>query len=117
MGKVSHDKALQVIGDSAILLSTSDLEGFPNTFLEAWSAGTPVVSLKIDPDRIIERMGLGTVSGSVERTIADINALMDSPDRRDDIGVRARQYIAETHSEAAIAQVFNRAIENVCLRY
>ena len=58
-GQVTPDKDLQVIANAAILLSTSDQEGFPNTFLEAWSAGTPVVSLKIDPDRIIEQMGLG----------------------------------------------------------
>jgi glycosyltransferase involved in cell wall biosynthesis len=110
LGQIAPDKALQVIAEAAVLLSTSDEEGFPSTFLEAWSSGTPVVSLKIDPDHIIERAGLGAVSGDVERAIADINALMDSPQRRDEIAVRARRYVEETHSEAAVAAVFNRAI-------
>ncbi len=59
---------------AAVLLCTSDVEGFPNTFIQAWSNGTPVVSLKIDPDRIIERMGLGALSVNADRAITDITA-------------------------------------------
>jgi len=109
-GLVAPDHAQQVIADAAILLSTSDGEGFPNTFLEAWLSGTPVVSLKIDPDCIIERAGLGVVSGSMENTIANINVLMDSPQQREEIAARARQYIAEAHSEAAVITAFECAI-------
>jgi glycosyltransferase involved in cell wall biosynthesis len=98
------------MADAAMLLSTSDEEGFPNTFIQAWSVGTPVVSLKIDPDHIIERVGLGMVSGSLERAITDINALIDAPQLREEIAVRAQQYIAEAHSEAAVTAVFEQAL-------
>src|SRR5437773_6238472 len=47
IGYVAPEKAHQVMADASILLSTSDEEGFPNTFLQAWSSGTPVVSLKV----------------------------------------------------------------------
>jgi glycosyltransferase involved in cell wall biosynthesis len=115
LGQVAPEKTLRLIADAAILLSTSDEEGFPSVFLEAWSSGTPVVSLKIDPDRLIERMKLGTVPGKVEVAIADIKALMDSPQWRDEIGIRARQYIAKVHSEAAVVRAFEHAIQGVCL--
>jgi glycosyltransferase involved in cell wall biosynthesis len=110
LGKVAPQKTQQIIADAAMLLSTSDAEGFPNTFLEAWSSGTPVISLKLDPDHLIERHALGTVPGTVECATADIVALMGSPQRRDEIGARARQYVAETHSAAAVAVVFKRAV-------
>ena len=112
-GQIIHSEALQVIADAAVLLSTSDEEGFPNTFLEAWSSGTPVVSLKIDPDRQIERLGLGVVSKSTAGAIADIHALMHAPERRDEIGLRARQHVAEAHSEAAVIAAFERAISGI----
>jgi glycosyltransferase involved in cell wall biosynthesis len=110
LGKVAPQKTQQIIADAAMLLSTSDAEGFPNTFLEAWSSGTPVISLNIDPDHLIERQELGTVPGNVERATADILALMDSPQRRDEIAVRARRYVAEAHSEAAVTAVFEGAL-------
>jgi glycosyltransferase involved in cell wall biosynthesis len=110
LGKVPPKQALQIIADAALLLSTSDIEGFPSTFLEAWSGGTPVISLKLDLDGIIEREGLGTIPGDVEHATADILALMESPQRRDEIAARARRYIAETHSAAAVVTIFENAL-------
>lgn len=111
-GQITPDKALQVIADTSLLLSTSDEEGFPNTFLEAWSAGTPVLSLKIDPEQAIRRMGLGVVSGGVEDAITEITALIDSPQRREKMAIGARQYIAQVHSATAVTTLFNRAIRD-----
>ena len=110
LGVVSQEKAQQVIADAAVLLSTSDSEGFPNTFLQAWSSGTPVVSLKVDPARVIERVGLGVVSGNVELAVADLHTLVDSPRLREEISARARQHVAQTHSETVVTAAFERAI-------
>ena len=57
LGQVAPERAQQLMADAALLLSTSDEEGFPNTFVQAWSSGTPVVSLKVDPDGVIQVSG------------------------------------------------------------
>jgi glycosyltransferase involved in cell wall biosynthesis len=106
MGRVSPDLAAQTIAGAAVLLSTSSHEGFPNTFLEAWSSGTPVVTLNVDPDSVIRDMRLGFVSGDVPTAAADIRALIESPETREQMAARARRHVETTHStRAAVAMV------------
>ena len=47
-------------GRARVLINTSDVEGFPNTFLHAWSWGVPVLTF-VDPDSIVEKNKLGWV--------------------------------------------------------
>lgn len=109
-GPLAPDEALRIIGDAALLLSTSDEEGFPSVFLEAWAAGTPVVSLKVDPDRVIGRRGLGTVAGSVEQAVSDIRALIGFAARREAIAERGLRYVRERHSGAAVVRAFEEGL-------
>lgn len=110
LGQTDPEKTLRLIADASVLLLTSDEEGFPSVFLEAWTAGTPVVSLKIDPDRIIEKQGLGAISETVDGAIADIRALMNAPQQREEIAHRARRYIAASHSPEAAVAALERAL-------
>lgn len=108
-GQVAPGEAERIISCAAALLCTSDQEGFPNTFLQAWSYGTPVVTLRVDPDHLIEQLGLGAVTGSVETTVARLQSLLASPQEREQIAGRACAYIAGHHSDSVVIDSFEQA--------
>lgn len=112
-GHVAPHQALQIIGEGSLFLSTSDGEGFPSVFLEAWGAGTPVVSLQIDPDHKIRDCGLGKVTETVEGTIEAVRSLMTRPELREDMGSKSRRHVQEMHSPTAAVGAFETAILTV----
>jgi glycosyltransferase involved in cell wall biosynthesis len=57
--QLSHDEVFNHLTNSKALISTSLMEGFPNTFLESWSVGTPVISLNVNPGNVITKFDLG----------------------------------------------------------
>ena len=52
------------------LVSTSRIEGFANSFLEAGACGTPVLSMDVDPDGFIAAHGGGILAGEPDAAVA-----------------------------------------------
>jgi glycosyltransferase involved in cell wall biosynthesis len=86
-----------------LFLNTSSIEGFPNTFLQAWIRGVPVVSF-FDPDGLIRRLQLGAVSTSVDDMREAIRGLLDVEVYRENIGRRARDFAAREFTSAAASR-------------
>ncbi len=63
LGKLSFEKTTKLISKSKVLICTSEYEGFPNTFLQAWSTMRPVIST-VDPNLIISTHNIGIVVDS-----------------------------------------------------
>jgi len=109
-GHVAPDQTLTTIGEASLLLSTSDGEGFPSVFLEAWAAGTPVVSLQIDPDHKIRNGDLGKVTDTVDGAVEAISSFMALPARLRGMGMKARHHVEEWHSPMAAVRAFETAV-------
>ncbi len=73
-GRKSHDETLELMRPAKVLINTSEYEGFPNVFLEAWSMGIPVLSYKVSPGNVISEFNLGVCfDGDLEKMKSYIN--------------------------------------------
>ncbi|MFO1402462.1 MAG: glycosyltransferase family 4 protein [Steroidobacteraceae bacterium] len=103
-GAVPRERMAAMYGRAALLLCTSRYEGFPNTFIEAWSIGIPVVST-IDPDGLIARRQLGAVGESAAALAAAIRGVIAEPGPWRAMSARARDYFVRHHAvDQAMAQ-------------
>jgi glycosyltransferase involved in cell wall biosynthesis len=94
-GAVPFSETGEWFGRAWVYVLTSESEGFPNVMLQAWAAGTPVVSLSIDPDGLLRDQGLGRVSGSLEALKTDVDHMLGDASLRDSVGRLGRAYVSE----------------------
>jgi len=83
---------------SLLLINTSRFEGFPNVFLEAFRAATPVVSLQVDPNHVIRDNKSGyCANGDMDRMIEAVTRLASDEVAWVEASRAARDYVDRTH--------------------
>lgn len=86
LGKLPIDEVNRILSISHIFVNTSEYEGFPNTYIQAWMRKVPVVALKVDPDGYIKKYKIGFLSNSFEQMIIDVNSLIENDELRNEMG-------------------------------
>jgi glycosyltransferase involved in cell wall biosynthesis len=103
--------------EAKILVCTSEYEGFPNTFVQAAMAGTPILSWSVDPDRVLTRYGIGVCAqGSFGTLLSAVDRFLSSPSLRDEYGCRASAYAVEHHRISQVVQRFKQVIRPLAER-
>jgi glycosyltransferase involved in cell wall biosynthesis len=99
VGYLRRGQIPEFLSGAVALLSTSDAEGFSNTFLESFCAGTPVVLRRqVDPDSAIETNDLGLVAPDEQGLVDNLNAMWTMPAPDYDVLARhCRQYVLAHH--------------------
>lgn len=97
-GRLPYWDANALYGRSKLLVNTSDVEGFPNSYLQAWIRGVPVVAL-FDPDGVIEREGLGVAAKSPGQMAAAIETLLGDPAAWKAASDRCSAFMAREYGE------------------
>jgi glycosyltransferase involved in cell wall biosynthesis len=98
VGHGRQDEVHDLLAQASIFVNTSLYEGFPNTFIQAWMRDTVVVSLDVDPDGVLSRLGTGICAGSESSMAAAVTRLLLDPASRLPYIERARHHVHATHS-------------------
>ena len=101
-----HEAIDDLLSAAHVLVNTSTVEGFPNTFIEAWLQEVPVVSLSVNPDGVLDGDRFGILAnGSYERLRDAVERLIADSILRTQMGQRARDFARERFSQRNIEQV------------
>ncbi|MHB8815095.1 MAG: glycosyltransferase family 4 protein [Steroidobacteraceae bacterium] len=113
-GAVAYQDMQGLYERARILVSTSEVEGFPNAYLQAWDRGAPVVGF-LDPDGLLGRFCMGRAVRNMEDLGAAIATL--SRDRRqwEGASARAREYMEQRCDEDAVLAPYLAALSGLCV--
>jgi glycosyltransferase involved in cell wall biosynthesis len=114
-GLLRHDRLQEVYARATVLVCTSESEGFPNVFLEAWGHGVPTVST-VDPDGLIGEHRLGGVGASYEELQKEVERALADPDVCREQGRRAAAYVRANHAPAASAAALDGVLRTLLPR-
>jgi len=104
-GRVSDEELADLYSKAMALCCTSIIEGFPTTFLEAWSRGVPVVTT-FDPDGMVAEYGLGYVADSVGDLVESVRRVVNSPAERQAKSDISKAYFLNNYASEAILPRF-----------
>lgn len=109
-----HADLMRLFGRAVAVVNTSNAEGMPNVFLEAWARGIPVLSLEFDPDGVVSRQSLGVAAGgSWDRFVAGARDLWEGRSRASEVSRSTRDYIDAVHSIEVIGDRWSALIDRL----
>ena len=107
-GAVAYRNVSEFYSRARVLVNTSDVEGFPNTYLQAWASGTPVVTF-FDPDGVIAREGLGATVRTAQEMCEAVRRLTSDESEWKAARRRCLDFIERHYSEDVVLQPYLEA--------
>ncbi len=79
-----------------VFVCTSEYEGFPNTFLQAWSNNIPVIST-VDPSDLIKEKKLGVFAKNEDELKRTLKQLIENKSLYHEIQINIDAYFSDNH--------------------
>ncbi|MFT6925928.1 MAG: glycosyltransferase involved in cell wall biosynthesis [Psychromonas sp.] len=112
LGMVARADMPALYRSSILFCCSSEYEGFPNTFLEAWSQGLPIVST-FDPDHLIQERKLGIRATNKDELVSGISELCTNRELWQLHSSNARRYYQDNHSVDHVMERFETIFINI----
>ena len=112
LGFVPYAQVETEFDRALLVVNTSDSEGFPNTFLQAWARGVPTVSF-IDAGARLNGENVGLRARSLGEMVKVIGELVSSESRRQFEGKRCLSYFEKCHSSKHILDLYEQAFREL----
>jgi glycosyltransferase involved in cell wall biosynthesis len=110
MGHIPYHDVNPLYGRARVLVNTSDIEGFPNSYLQAWAAGTPVVAF-FDPDGLIARERLGVAVRSPQELREAVHELATNESSWIAASQRCRAFMTRAYAEDVVLAPYRALID------
>ena len=108
-GRVAYHDVNNYFERARVFVNTSDSEGFPNSYLQAWRRGVPTVSF-FDPDGVIRRFGLGHAAQSLQDMAMAVERLTRSPDDWHATSARCRDFMDAHYGDDTVLRPYLEAL-------
>lgn len=115
-GWLGREDTMSYVRRARLLVNTSEFEGFPNVYLEAWKFGVPVLSVN-DVDGLIADKGLGAIVASQDEMHERLRELVAEPDALVEMGRRGRALVEDRFSPAALARQYDDFFQELTQRH
>lgn len=79
LGRLTQPEVNRLLADAHVLVNTSEYEGLPNTFIQAWMRQVVVFSLSLNPGGYLSVPGLGACTGDLDVLEIRLHALLSTP--------------------------------------
>jgi glycosyltransferase involved in cell wall biosynthesis len=109
-GALAYRETNALYGRARVFVNTSDVEGFPNTYVQAWASGTPVVAF-FDPDEVIAREGLGATVTTRGQMAEAVQRLARDESAWRATHARCLAFIRQHFDEPAAVQPYLRSFD------
>lgn len=111
-GFVPYAEIGRYFDEASVVVNTSVVEGFPNTFLQGWARAMPSVSF-FDVGARRGGEAVGTICADLDELVAGVAALMDDHARWRAAGQRCREHFEAHHCAERVFRDYAAALGSI----